>query len=153
MTDGAIPEIRRWTAEHAAPADVTLWAPDGLPEFRPGDDLARILAEALIAGPSALVSMGGYNTVCEVLAAGKSMLVVPRVRPRKEQLVRAEALSQRGALEMCHPDRLDRAALNTWFDTLNGPPVPANPIDLGGMGRIPGLAARLLDRTEVPHSA
>ena len=47
MTDGAIPEIRRWTAEHAAPADVTLWAPDGLPEFRPGDDLAGILAEAL----------------------------------------------------------------------------------------------------------
>lgn len=101
----------------------------------------------------AVVAMGGYNTVCEVLAAGKSMLVVPRVRPRKEQLVRAEALSQRGALEMCHPDRLDRAALNTWFDTLNGPPVPANPIDLGGLGRIPGLAARLLDRTEVPHSA
>lgn len=101
----------------------------------------------------AVVAMGGYNTVCEVLASGRSMLVVPRVRPRAEQLVRARALAQRGALEMCHPDDLDTEALNTWFETLNGPPTPSTPIDLDGLRRIPGLAARLLGRTEVAHSA
>lgn len=101
----------------------------------------------------AVVAMGGYNTVCEVLAAGRSMLVVPRVHPRTEQLVRARALAQRGALEMCHPDDLSHSALSTWFDTLNGPPTPLTPIDLDGLSRIPGLAARLLGRTEVAYSA
>lgn len=56
MTDGAIPEVRHWSGEHAAPADVRLWAPDGLPEFRPGDDLAGILASALIGDPHGLAS-------------------------------------------------------------------------------------------------
>lgn len=54
MTDNAIPEIRRWSVEHAAPAGVMMWAPDGLPDFRPGDDLAGALADALTADPHGL---------------------------------------------------------------------------------------------------
>lgn len=101
----------------------------------------------------AVVSMGGYNTVCEVLAAGKSLLVVPRVRPRAEQLVRARALAHRGALEMCHPDDLSPGALDAWFDALNGPPAPHTPIDLDGLARVPDLAAALLNTSEVARSA
>ncbi|MFQ5570088.1 MAG: glycosyltransferase family protein, partial [Rhodothermales bacterium] len=33
-----------------------------------------------------VVSMGGYNTVCELLSLGKRALIVPRIRPRREQL-------------------------------------------------------------------
>ena len=36
--------------------------------------------------------MGGYNTVCEVLSFQKQALIVPRVRPRSEQWIRAERL-------------------------------------------------------------
>lgn len=66
MTDHAVPETR-WTTpnlvggpggsllgEHAAPGAVTVWAPDGLPEFRPGDDLADALADHLAVHPGGL---------------------------------------------------------------------------------------------------
>ena len=33
--------------------------------------------------------MGGYNTFCEILSFDKPSLIVPRTRPRQEQLIRA----------------------------------------------------------------
>lgn len=62
------------------------------------DDLPDTLAAADL-----IVSMGGYNTVCEVLDAGRPALIVPRVEPRREQLIRAEALQRRGVLSFLHP--------------------------------------------------
>ena len=46
-----------------------------------------------------VISMGGYNTVMEALSFEKPLLVVPRVKPRLEQLVRAERLQNLGVLE------------------------------------------------------
>ena len=43
----------------------------------------------LVDRADAVVAMGGYNTVCELLAKGKRTLIVPRVAPRQEQLIRA----------------------------------------------------------------
>src|SRR5437016_7118415 len=51
---------------------------------------------------SVVVSMGGYNAVCEVLSAERPTVIVPRVRPRKEQLLRAQALQRRGVARMIH---------------------------------------------------
>jgi predicted glycosyltransferase len=51
---------------------------------------------ALVAGADVVVAMAGYNTVCEVLAAGTPAVLVPRVDPRAEQLLRANVLSARG---------------------------------------------------------
>ncbi len=53
-----------------------------------------------------VVSMGGYNSVCEILSLGRPSVIVPRVIPRKEQLIRAGALSQLGLVRMIHPDDL-----------------------------------------------
>jgi predicted glycosyltransferase len=50
---------------------------------------------ALLAGADVVMSMAGYNTVCEVLAAGTPAVLVPRVVPRREQLIRATELAQR----------------------------------------------------------
>ena len=47
--------------------------------------------EELIAGAKAVVAMGGYNTYCEILSFDKPALIVPRVAPREEQLIRARA--------------------------------------------------------------
>ena len=47
--------------------------------------------EELIAGAKAVVAMGGYNTYCEILSFDKPALIVPRVAPRQEQLIRAAA--------------------------------------------------------------
>jgi predicted glycosyltransferase len=53
-----------------------------------------------------VVSMGGYNTVSEILSLQKKAIVIPRVRPVQEQLIRAERMSQRGFFQYLHPDAL-----------------------------------------------
>lgn len=97
---------------------------------------------ALMQGAARIVSMGGYNTVCEVLTLGRPTLIVPRARPRAEQLIRAERLAAQGLVAMLHPDGLSPAALGRW---LAGPP-PARAgqarrfLDLGGLDRVRSLA-------------
>lgn len=59
----------------------------------------------------AVVCMGGYNTLTEVMAAGVPAVCVPRVVPRTEQLIRAEALGRRGLLHAILPNRLTVARL------------------------------------------
>lgn len=100
----------------------------------------------LIAGASRVVAMGGYNTVTELLAYGKPALVVPRVVPRTEQLLRAERMERMGLLEVLHPEALCPAALSAW---LAGPGVArtgaeVQGLDFGGVGRVTAMAAHLL---------
>jgi predicted glycosyltransferase len=49
--------------------------------------------EKIFAAADVVVSMGGYNTLCEILNQGTVSLVIPREIPRKEQLLRAQAFS------------------------------------------------------------
>ena len=60
--------------------------------------------EALIDDCAAVVSMGGYNTFCEILSLDKTALLVPRVHPRQEQLIRARRAAELGLVSMLHPD-------------------------------------------------
>jgi predicted glycosyltransferase len=80
------------------------------------------------------VCMGGYNTVSELLACQRQAVVVPRVEPRKEQLIRARLLSRRGLLRMVDPDRLTPARLaHAVLEALGeGNPVRARPLELRG---------------------
>ena len=56
--------------------------------------------------------MGGYNTYCEILSFDKPALIVPRVQPREEQLIRARRAAELGLIEMLLPEEADdRAAL------------------------------------------
>jgi predicted glycosyltransferase len=48
--------------------------------------------EWLIGAADVVVSMGGYNTVCEILSLKKPSLIIPREQPRREQLIRARVL-------------------------------------------------------------
>jgi predicted glycosyltransferase len=65
-------------------------------EFRPD-------MENLIQGAGAVVAMGGYNTTTELLASRKPALIVPRVEPRVEQLIRTKRLEALGLIDMIHP--------------------------------------------------
>ena len=47
--------------------------------------------EKIFAAADLVVCMGGYNTLCETLSQGTVSLIIPRVNPRKEQLIRAKA--------------------------------------------------------------
>ena len=54
----------------------------------------------------ALVCMGGYNTLAEALCTGVPTVCVPRVKPRSEQLLRANAFDKFGLLHALPPDGL-----------------------------------------------
>jgi predicted glycosyltransferase len=58
-----------------------------------------------------LVCMGGYNTIAEALSRGTPTVCVPRVVPRTEQLIRAEAFSRLGLMRYVHPERLTGESL------------------------------------------
>lgn len=58
-----------------------------------------------------VVSMGGYNTVCELACAGARSVIVPRCFPRKEQLVRAKLLAKLGVASYLTPEQATPAAL------------------------------------------
>lgn len=66
------------------------------------------------AQADAVVCMGGYNTVAEVLATDTPALVVPRTRPRREQLVRARAMAARGLLDVA--EEPTPTALADWLE-------------------------------------
>ncbi len=59
--------------------------------------------EELIAGASGVVAMGGYNTYCEILSFDKPALIVPRMRPREEQMIRAKRAAELGLIDMLLP--------------------------------------------------
>jgi len=55
--------------------------------------------EKIILAADCVVSMGGYNTMCEIVSAARPMLIIPRSTPREEQLMRARIFAARGLLE------------------------------------------------------
>jgi predicted glycosyltransferase len=93
-----------------------------------------------------IVSMGGYNTTCEALSLGKRSLIVPRVRPRVEQWIRAKSFQRLGLVDVLHPDDVTPEALSRWLasDGRSETDAPAK-IDLNGLSRIPELVQEALD--------
>jgi predicted glycosyltransferase len=59
--------------------------------------------ENLIAGARAVVGMCGYNTFCEILSFDKPALIVPRITPRQEQLIRAQRAAALGLIDVVMP--------------------------------------------------
>jgi predicted glycosyltransferase len=87
-----------------------------------------------------VVSMAGYNTICELLTLRKRAVVVPRVKPVQEQRIRAERMAELSAFQMIHPDRLSPRALASAIGAQiqalhNGEEVPAA-VDLNALPRI-----------------
>ena len=67
--------------------------------------------EKLQAAADMVVCMGGYNTICELLSQGTPCLVIPRETPRKEQLIRAQALKRRNLVDFLPWNKLSAAAM------------------------------------------
>jgi predicted glycosyltransferase len=88
-----------------------------------------------------VVSMGGYNSVCELLSLERPAIIVPRVRPREEQLIRAETLSRLGLVRMIHPDRLSpRLVMDAVTELLAEPAARRPRLRMDGL---PGVAEAL----------
>ncbi|MEH2203876.1 MAG: glycosyltransferase family protein [Nostoc sp.] len=98
-----------------------------------------------------VIAMGGYNTTCELLSFQKRSLIVPRIKPRREQLIRAERLQALGLVDMLHPHHLKPQALTDWLMQEGEPPQVRNCIDLDGLTRIPQFLNEML--TSAHHSS
>jgi predicted glycosyltransferase len=55
--------------------------------------------EELIKAADLVISMGGYNTFCEILTQRTPALIIPRESPRLEQLIRAQCMQALGVIE------------------------------------------------------
>lgn len=99
-----------------------------------------------IANAAAVIAMGGYNTCCEILADDTPALIIPRQHPRREQLIRAQALARIGAVDVLTADELTPEALNRWVLQVLGKRVGRRNVARDGLDHIPDLAADLLQR-------
>lgn len=113
---------------------------DGLPNVRATRFLEDLPAH--IGAADAVISMGGYNSVCEILSAARPALIVPRVEPRREQWIRARMLQRRGLVRTLHPAELDRRSLVRELHTL----LEAGPVSVpdGMLDGFPRLEAELV---------
>lgn len=59
--------------------------------------------ERLIIEATGVIAMGGYNTFCEILSFDKPAAISPRISPRMEQYIRAEAAERFGLIRMLPP--------------------------------------------------
>lgn len=104
------------------------------------DDSAE--AMVLIGRAERVVAMGGYNTTVEALALGRPTLLVPRVRPRREQAIRAERLAALGLVDTLAPEAATPAAIAAWVARPAAPPRVT--LDFGGLDRAVAEAAALV---------
>jgi predicted glycosyltransferase len=116
---------------------------------------------SLMNAADVIVSMGGYNTICEILSLRKRAIIVPRTKPVQEQWIRAQRMESLGLLKTIHPDRLSPRvlidALEQELSMTNVLPKSFYQIDLGALPRIHTTIDDLLqsipDETSVTEKA
>ena len=119
--------------------DLALHARPGVKVVPALDDIVFHLRHA-----SAVVAMGGYNTVCEIMSTSVPALIVPRTESRAEQRIRADSLTKAGYLEQHDIATLTPEILSGWLAARLGTSVDRRRAVLDGLIRVPQLAAELL---------
>jgi predicted glycosyltransferase len=99
-------------------------------------------AEEWIQKAAVVITMGGYNSLCEVLKWQKKALVVPRPGPSTEQRMRAQLFAERGLVRMLDaadlsPERLAGELVGLLHDDML--PNAANVPPLDGAQRAAAL--------------
>ena len=94
--------------------------------------------EALFAGAVGVVSMGGYNTFCEVLSFDKPAVILPRTKPRLEQWIRASRAEELGLVRMLD-ERRDGMTTQAMINAIRALPDQPKPSAAGADGLLDGL--------------
>ncbi len=112
--------------------------------------------ENLIENAEGLITMGGYNTFCEILSFNKPAIVLPRLTPRTEQLIRARRAAELGLVTMLAPHETSAANLLPLLENLTAQPRPAANLPAGmldGMDRVSARIAAMLNPDAEPAPA
>ena len=108
-------------------------------------DLAKRYAAADV-----VVSLAGYNTVCELLSFAHRAILVPRAEPVQEQLIRARLLAARGYFDLIEPaDLKPNILMARVLSALKPTPTIVPPLDLDGLPRVTQRTAALLEQEVV----
>lgn len=105
---------------------------------RPDYQLLEFTPEplALMRGARAIIAMSGYNTTLELLALNAPMLLVPRIKPRREQWLRAVRLAELGLADCLYPDELSPARLGAWLADARPRKTARDRLDFNGLEHI-----------------
>jgi predicted glycosyltransferase len=93
------------------------------------DDLMSYIQAADV-----IVSMAGYNTVCEIVSANKSAIIIPRSHPSKEQLIRAQRMADLNLFAAINPGDLSPKALK--FALLHQLPTSKFKLRMNGLDNV-----------------
>ncbi|HEV2496031.1 MAG TPA: glycosyltransferase [Terriglobia bacterium] len=92
-----------------------------------------------------VVTMGGYNSLCEVISLRKKALVVPRLGPRAEQRMRARRFEDKGLIDMLDPSEVSAGRLaERILADLERTDFPSAAVTIDTAGST-NVAARLMD--------
>ena len=84
-----------------------------------------------------VVSMGGYNTMCELAAHRKPAIIIPRTTPRKEQLIRAELWERLNLVTPVRREALTPQSLGAEVERqLLQPPTPRRTFPMAGLDNV-----------------
>jgi predicted glycosyltransferase len=63
-------------------------------------------APSFINAADLVITMAGYNSLCEVVSLRRKALVVPRLGPRAEQRMRAKLFQEKGLIDVLEPQEV-----------------------------------------------
>lgn len=107
-----------------------------------------------LGAADAVVAMGGYNTVAEILSLAVPAVIVPRTHPVSEQQIRAASLERLGLVKVVNPDRLCPGVLlrsvTDAIEMRESSIAPGDRLDFAGLKRVVRHVEDLLDD---PHAS
>ncbi|KAJ7706737.1 putative glycosyl transferase [Mycena rosella] len=110
--------------------------------------------EPIIQSAVGVISMGGYNTFCEILSFDKRAIIVPRTLAREEQLIRTRRVAELGLVDMLLPEECENAPL--FAAALHRLPMRLKPseanynVSLGGLEVVVDLVREYLGKFQMP---
>jgi predicted glycosyltransferase len=116
--------------------------------------VARFAADflAYLAAADISISMGGYNTTMNILAARTPALIYP-FQQNREQRLRAERLGRTGVIQILDESDLNPSRMTEWVLRLLDRPKPsAVDIDLDGAARTAAWIAQRFPSTGQPET-
>ncbi|WP_120004474.1 glycosyltransferase family protein [Nesterenkonia muleiensis] len=106
----------------------------------------------LVRDAAAVISMGGYNSLTEIMATTTPALVIPRNSRRQEQQIRASALRAAGAVDALSPGQLSPERLSTWLASAVSRRSIRDSLDLDGLTRLGDIAAAEITARRTTHT-